>query len=272
MSTWLERKFCPRCGKYLQKTHFGDIVCGSCGLVVYEKEKIDLTHIDPKILGSNQEEIADIMDLGRKNRRIFNIEKNCFEYSEPNYVTSKYYFLLLMGQFGVVLTRYYEASTFGEVIDYSRRTGYGYDILSVQRMSGEKRYVEVKTCLGESRSVSLTLSEYVFLIEKQSKQKWLYIVLLDRGKLLDKNYLECSDLFRVPCIQLQRSYFEAISSSSRILRYQSWRPVSERCRMIIPNELIPVLEQIRQQYLKLFPGRAGRILWYSEHIRATQTI
>jgi hypothetical protein len=54
--------------------------------------------------------------------------------------------------------------------------------------------------------------------------------------------------------------------------HESWRPVSERCRIIIPNDLVFILDQIRQQYLKLFPARASRILSYSRHIHAKITI
>jgi len=170
-----------------------------------------------------------------------------------------------MERFGVALTKYYEEYHSRQALDYSRNTGYGYDVLSTQKDSKENRYIEVKTCLGVKRSIQLTLNEYSFLVKERSPEKWLYIILLDRIDLLGRNFDECFSFFRVPCSQLQVSCFERVNPSRRTLRYNSWRPLSNRYRVSLPNEMGVVLHHIRDEYMKLFPDRVSRVLWYFNH-------
>lgn len=83
------------------------------------------------------------------------------EYQPPNQNKAKYQFLLLMERFGLGLTKYYETYQTRETIDYSKYTGYGYDIHSKINKSDENRYIEVKTRLGRKKASHLQQTSLV---------------------------------------------------------------------------------------------------------------
>ncbi|TFH12070.1 DUF3883 domain-containing protein [Candidatus Bathyarchaeota archaeon] len=274
MSAWLENKFCPHCGTYLIRKTSGDTYCSNCNQTINEKQKIDLNKVDKNVIDNkkNNRILGKIREHDQQEK-IFNIDKGCIEYiSEPNQNKVKYQFLLLMERFGLGLTKYYETFQTRTIVDYSNNSGYGYDILSTLTKSDKSRYIEVKTRLGIKPSISLTSSEFSFLVEDQSPEKWLYVVLLDRGELLGKNYDDCFEFFMVPCNKLKPRDFEHYSPSKFLLRYYSWSPVSNRCRVILPDVLVMVLQDIRENYVKLFPDRASRVMWYTNHQKQIQNI
>lgn len=109
-------------------------------------------------------------------------------------------------------------------------------------------------------------------MEGQSPEKWIYIVLIDRGELLGKNYDDCFEFFMVPSNNLKPRDFEQYSPTKFLFRYNSWKPVSNPCRVILPDELIEVLQYIRENYVKLFPEKASGIMRYTNYQKQTQNI
>jgi hypothetical protein len=242
VSDWIENKFCPDCGTFLKKKINGDTYCDNCGYIIYNSHKIDLNEIE--------KDLIDYSTLNEISERINN---------RTGY-RAQYQFTRLLERFGIALTKYYETHQTQEVYDYSRNTGYGYDILSKNKKSRENRYIEVKTSMGKERSVTLSLNEFNFITKEISAEKWLYITLLDRWELLTRNYFDCFEFFKIPSTKLDESFFEFVDPSKPTLRYNSWRPAAERCRVTLPDELEIVLQRIREEYIKLYPEKAYRTL------------
>ena len=269
MSDCIENKFCPQCGTYLLRNPNGDTYCPNCNITVDLKPKIDLNKVkeNPLDIQKINRILGKISEYSREEK-IFNIDKGCMEYSErPNQNKVKHQFLLLLERFGLGLTKYYEAYQKRETIDYSKTTGYGYDVLSTIKEPREHRYIEVKTRLGNKPSISFSSNEQSFLVKDRSSEKWMYIALIDRGPLLVEKYGDCFEFFRIPCSSLDDSYFEQPNPKCFILRYDSWRPVARRCRVVLPIGLIQVLQKIRENYVKLFPDKARKVIGYQNKIQ-----